>query len=426
MERDIKMKRCNCRICRKRRGEDDNPKKSNQTFELSPEAQITKLKMEEEERIRQQGLSTQEPVIYNSNESVFNFFELGFMQAHESMPKIKFFEDFIFSENTNVKTINNIYSLNEHINDPIRKGEIIIIADGEPSSDEEKKQLELLKEQSVAASEALAELTTEENNTLHRYLLFFDEQISEYLLEAKLKGMPTDNFAYASVGVGSIATGSQTYLKGMQSTLEQIEKLYIDKIATPTSKNQKINYPKFHAERLELFSKLDNQLSKLTMKSLDIPVQHKLKNSLKLSTKSIIHNADEIVKGKSIPDYGKRIANVSIAVKGAEKVGWIGIGFGLASAVYNISEACRENGADECGKQKTIETTGFIFGLLGGYAGGKVGSVAGGALLVLIGVTSAPVIAVGVATSAVIGGAVGGIYGSGAGKIGAEILYEKY
>ncbi|MGD8232743.1 hypothetical protein [Vibrio sp. TRT 1302] len=415
---------CTCDFCTKiRKG--NLAELNAEEFKMLQErkAQNTAMAMEKEDRLNQQGYSENHSEANNDTTSC-GFFDLGFMQAHTSMPKVQFFEEYVFSSNTKAKDINNIYSLNAHLNDPIRKGEIIIIAEGEATNDSEQKQLQCLTEQCVAASKALAELSEVENNLLHQHLFLFDELISEYLLEAKLQGWPTDKFAQASVGVGSLATGSKTHLEGIHATLQQIEKLYVEKVAKPASKGQQINYPKFHSERSVLFSKLDNHVSKLTMKSLNIPIQTKLKNTLKLSTKSVIHNADEIVKGKSIPDFGKRIANISGALKGTEKIGYVGIALGAMSAGSNIYDACKTNGTSECGKKTIAEVTGLFAGILAGGVAGKVGVTVGGVALVMIGVTSAPVIAIGVATSAAIGGALGGAYASGFGKMLAEKLYE--
>lgn len=77
--------------------------------------------------------------------------------------------------------------------------------------------MQCLTEQSQAASEALAELSDAENDVLHKYLLLFDELASEYLLEAKLRGWPTDHFAQASAGIGALATGTKSHLESISN-----------------------------------------------------------------------------------------------------------------------------------------------------------------------------------------------------------------
>ncbi|EJE8676125.1 hypothetical protein M5236_004872 [Vibrio parahaemolyticus] len=353
-------------------------------------------------------------------------FDLGWIQVPISMPKNKFFEEYVFTDSTAIEDRNRILSLNSHLNDPLKKGEIALISEKEPFDDDSKNKLQSVSEQSQAASEALAELSDAENDVLHRYLLLFDELASEYLLEAKLQGWPTDHFAQTSAGIGALATGAKSHLESINNILKDIEHLYIEQVAKPSQAGQKINYPSFTAQRARLFAKLDNSLSKLTFNSLNIPTYDKLKNTLKLSTKSIIHNADEIVKGNSVPDFGKRIANVSGALKGTEVVGKVSIALSAASAGGSIYEACVANENGQCGKTSTVEVVGFLGGLGGGVIGDVVGSAIGGATMVIIGVSSAPVIGVAIATGAVVGSVSGGIIGGGAAKIAAESIYDSF
>ncbi|EJE4150267.1 hypothetical protein N5212_004761 [Vibrio parahaemolyticus] len=353
-------------------------------------------------------------------------FDLGWLQVPISMPKNKFFEEYVFTDSTAIEDRNRILSLNSHLNDPLKKGEIALISEKEPFDDDSKNKLQNVTEQSKAASEALAELSDAENDVLHKYLLLFDELASEYLLEAKLQGWPTDHFAQASAGIGALATGAKSHLESINNILKDIEKLYIEQVAKPTSMGQKINYQTFTSQRAALFSKLDNSLSKLTFNSLNIPTYDKIKNTLKLSTKSIIHNADEIVRGYSVPDFGKRIANVSGALKGTEVVGKVGIVLSAASAGGSIYEACAVNENGQCGKTSTVEVVGFLGGLGGGVIGDVVGSAIGGAAMVIIGVSSAPIIGVAIATGAVVGSVSGGIIGGGAAKIAAESIYDSF
>ncbi|EIA1769884.1 hypothetical protein K6858_004817 [Vibrio parahaemolyticus] len=351
-------------------------------------------------------------------------FDLGWIQVPISMPKNKFFEEYVFTDSTAIEDRNRILSLNSHLNDPLKKGEIALISEKEPFDDDSKNKLQSVTEQSQAASEALAELSDAENDVLHRYLLLFDELASEYLLEAKLQGWPTDHFAQTSAGIGALATGAKSHLESINNILKDIEHLYIEQVAKPSQAGQKINYPSFTAQRARLFAKLDNSLSKLTFNSLNIPTYDKLKNTLKLSTKSIIHNADEIVKGNSVPDFGKRIANVSGALKGTEVVGKVGIALSVASAGSTIYDACAMNDNGECGEKIIVESAGFLGGWAGGEVGGTIGGALGGGALILIGVTSAPVIGIGIAVGAVAGGFGGGVIGGGAGKIFAESIYN--
>ncbi|MGR6838830.1 hypothetical protein ACU5DF_06820 [Aliivibrio wodanis] len=72
---------------------------------------------------------------------------------------------------------------------------------------------------------------------------------------------------------------------------------------------------------------IDKQLDKLTQKTLNIPVNKSIKKTLGVnSTKSLIHNADEILKEGSVSELGKRIANTAKWVKHAESAGNVAVG----------------------------------------------------------------------------------------------------
>ncbi|EGQ9133260.1 hypothetical protein GA069_26070 [Vibrio parahaemolyticus] len=420
------MAECNCKICLTRSGKlqkmieaEERAKEEARRTQLIEQAkkddELRQQQYEQELRLAEESVKNLQPL---------SSFELGWIQVPLSLPKNKFFEEYVFTASTAVKDRNRILSLNSHLNDPLKKGEIVLVSHGEPFDDTTRNKLQNLTEQSQAVSEALAELSDAENDVLHKYLLLFDELTSEYLLEAKLRGWPTDKFAQVSAGIGALATGTKSHLESINSILKDIENLYIEQVAKPASMGQQINYQIFTSQRTALFSKLDNSLSKLTLNSLNIPTYEHVKNTLKLSTKSVVHNADEIVRGRSVPDFGKRIANVSSALKGTEAIGKVGIVLSAASAGNSIYDACVINESGKCAKTSTVEVVGFLGGLGGGVVGDVVGSTIGGTAMVIIGVSSAPVIGVAIATGAVVGSVSGGIIGGGAAKIAAESIYD--
>ncbi len=420
------MAECNCKICLTRSGKlqkmieaEERAKEEARRAQLIEQAkkddELRQQQYEQELRIAEQSLKDLEPS---------NYFDLGWIQVPLSIPKNKFFEEYVFTNSTAIEDRNRILSLNSHLNSPLRKGEIVLVSNGEPYDDTTKNKLQNLTEQSQAASQALAELSDAENDVLHKYLSLFDELTSEYLLEAKLRGWPTDKFAQASAGIGALATGTKSHLESINNILKDIENLYIKQVAKPASMGQKINHQTFTSQRAALFSKLDNSLSKLTFNSLNIPTYDQIKNTLKLSTKSVIHNADEIIRGNSVPDFGKRIANVSGALKGTETVGKVGIALSVASAGSSIYDACVVNENGQCGKTSTVEVVGFGGAWVGGVVGEMLGSAIGSAAVIVIGVTSAPAIGVAIATGVVVGSVSLGIIGGGAAKMIAEPIYE--
>lgn len=155
-----------------------------------------------------------------------------------------------------------------------------------------------------------------------------------------------------------------------------------------------VNYGSFVVGRASLFKKLDSSFAALSKRSVQIPVYRQIKRNLKLSTRSVIHNADEIIAIGIVPNLGKRMANVAIGIATSRGVGYVGLVLGAASGAKNIYDACSVDSSGECGKVTTREVARFIGGI---YGGGIMGNAAvGGILLVLgvVGVTSAPVLAI--------------------------------
>ncbi|ASA55552.1 hypothetical protein [Vibrio gazogenes] len=136
----------------------------------------------------------------------------------------------------------------------------------------------------------------------------------------------------------------------------------------------------FIAERAALLKKLDQSFTRFSSRAINIPAFRQVKKSLRLSTKSVIHHADEIIAKGTVPSLGKRVANISKGVASAKSIGYVGLVLGAASGVNSVYEACTIDGAGECGKTITRETGGFLGSWGGGVAGGVGGGAAGKAL----------------------------------------------
>jgi hypothetical protein len=289
-------------------------------------------------------------------------------------------------------------------------------------TEKDKKAVSDLQEDAKAASVELAKLEPNEAATANRFFELFDYYLSQ--------GMPSDNYAHASLGVGALASGVGKHLENINGVLKEVNDLYVSQVAMSSrTGGMGMNYGSFVAERTALMSKLDGSLAMLSSRSINIPAYVQVRKSLKLSTKSVIHHADEIIKNGFVPNLGQRMAKVAIGVSTARGVGYIGLVLGAASGMKNIYDACSVDGTGECGKTTTREVAGFAGGVVGGTLGGKVGVI-----LVLgvvgfaagVGVTvSAPVIAVATVGSFVVGGAVGGIGGASGGKAFGDEVYKR-
>ncbi|QEO47578.1 hypothetical protein F0315_15660 [Vibrio cholerae] len=346
-------------------------------------------------------------------------FMLGWMQNTVTQPQAQLWTD-LFTAETSEEQKQFIKQCNVHLNNPVREGEIVIVPTTKPTSEQEKKALADLQEDAQAASTELAKLTDEQVATVNRHLELLDYYANQTFAKIQQDGLPSDYYAYASLGVGITTAGVEQRLKNISDVLLEINDLYASQVAM-ASRTGGINYGPFVAERAELFKKLDGSFAGLSKRSVKLPIYTQVKRNLKLSTKSVIHNADEILKTGFVKNLGKRIANVSIGITAAKGVGYVGLVLGAASGVNNIYEACKVDSTGNCGKTTSVEIGGFIGGLV---VGGKLATWAVGGALLLVGTVSAPVVAVASIGAFIAGGSIGGIMGSTAGKFTGEIFYE--
>ncbi|NMS52727.1 hypothetical protein HKB18_02695, partial [Vibrio parahaemolyticus] len=127
-----------------------------------------------------------------------------------------------------------------------------------------------------------------------------------------------------STGVGATATLVEQNLTNITRVLEEINTLYVSQVAM-ASRTGSMNYGTFISQRSELLTKLDGSFAMLSKKSVQLPVYTQLKRNLKLSTKSVVHNADEILKKGYVRNLGRKIGNISIGISAARGIGHVGL-----------------------------------------------------------------------------------------------------
>ncbi|MBU2896480.1 hypothetical protein [Vibrio hepatarius] len=357
-------------------------------------------------------------------EKAARVFELGWMQSPCTQSQ-KVLWASLFTADTKEDQKQYIKSCNAHLNEPVRQGEIVLLPTTEPKTAEDNKLLDEWLEQAKIASKELGKLLDEEVDTLNRHFDLFSHQLDERI---RADGLPSDYYAQVATGVGATSALVEQNLKNIQGVLLEINDLYAAQVAM-ASRTGGVNYGTFVSERAGLFKKLDGSFAMLSKRSVQLPIYTQIKRNLKLSTKSVIHNADEILKTGFVKDLGKRIGNISIGISAARGLGYIGLMVGAASGVDSIYEACKVDGKGDCGQTTAREVVGFIGGILGGVVGGSAGTsaivTAVSGIAIFIGVTaSAPVLAVAALGGAVAGGFVGGVAGGAAGKATGEVIYE--
>ncbi|MFM2666617.1 hypothetical protein AAFX24_17435 [Vibrio mediterranei] len=347
-------------------------------------------------------------------------FELGWMQSPVTQSRQELW-DGLFTSETTEEQKQYIKQCNGHLNEPVRQGEIVLLPTTKPKNPKEQALLDEWLEEAKIASAELSKLLNEEVVTLNRHFELFSHQLDERI---RNDGLPTDYYAQVATGVGATSALVEQNLKNIQNVLLEVNDLYASQVAM-ASRTGGMNYGVFIADRAELFKKLDGSFAMLSKRSVQLPIYTQIKRNLKLSTKSVIHNADEILKTGFVKELGKRIGNIAIGISAARGLGYVGLVIGAASGMSNIYEACKVDSTGNCGKTTTREIAGFIGGWYGGVKGGTAG--VGVAIALAIGVTaSAPVLAIATIGGAVIGGAIGGVIGSTAGKAGGDLAYDIY
>lgn len=350
-------------------------------------------------------------------------FELGWMQSPVTQSQDELWRSLFTSETTEEQK-QTIKQCNVHLNDPVRQGEIVLLPTTKPQTPEEQSLLDKWLEEAKIASTELGKLLDEEVATLNRHFELFSHQLDERI---RTDGLPTDFYAQVGTGVGATAALVEQNLKNIQNVLLEINNLYVSQVVMASrTGGMGMNYGAFVSDRAELFKKLDGSFAILSKRSVQLPIYTQIKRNLKLSTKSVIYHADEILKTGFVKELGKRIGNIAIGISAARGLGFVGLGLGVSSGVSAIYEACKVDGKGDCGKTTTREVAGFVGGFYGGSLGGT--AMTSGILLVLgvVGVTSAPVLAVAAIGSFVIGGAVGGVAGGAAGKALGDGVYFLY
>ena len=353
-------------------------------------------------------------------------FELGWMQSPVTQSQDELWGSLFTSETTEEQK-QTIKQCNVHLNDPVRQGEIVLLPTTKPQTPEEQSLLDKWLEEAKIASTELGKLLDEEVATLNRHFELFSHQLDERI---RTDGLPTDFYAQVGTGVGATAALVEQNLKNIQNVLLEINNLYVSQVAMASrTGGMGMNYGAFVADRADLFKKLDGSFAMLSKRSVQLPIYTQIKRNLKLSTKSVIHNADEILKTGFVKELGKRIGNISIGIMASRGLGYVGLVVGAASGMSSIYEACKVDSSGDCGKTTTREVVGFISGVVVGAQGGSMGAgvamTAVSGIALIIGVTaSAPVLAIAAIGGAVAGGFVGGVAGTAAGKWGADLAYE--
>lgn len=216
---------------------------------------------------------------------------------------------------------------------------------------------------------------------------------------------------YGAIGIGASMGAWSSHLKGIETTLKEIETLHqkLRVKINPVARNQ------FITERRLLFSKLDTQLEGFARYGSGLKNASSIKKMLGISTKSYLHTGE-------ISGYAKIISGAAKASRFLKSGTYIGVLLNVGAASLEIQEACSTGREDRCTKIKYVEGSKLALGLAAGAYIGTAGAKFGTLGCLRLGVTAYGLAAI---SCAIIGGVVGGIMGGNSGEVTGEYVGEK-
>lgn len=320
----------------------------------------------------------------------------------------------IFGEARNFRQQAIFARANEHLEATVLPGEIVIICNM-PHTPEDKRRLSALKEQARLASEGIQQLTHEEATTIKRHLAVFDYVSIEDIASAQ------------GAALGVLSASIKNRLHGLKDVLSRVNSAYLEELTHNPSANRFSQ--DFYMARQQLFQELDSAANRITMSSINIPQHSRIKHTLGLSTKSILHNASEILDQGQVPQLGQRINTVSAWAKGSNYLGRLGFIIDGSTRINRILDACSAGRSDQCGEVTYMQIGGFATsataGGISGVAGAKIAVLGATSIALVFGVTlGAPVLAIVALSGAAVGAYTGGSLGSTAGEAAGQKIYE--
>lgn len=338
-------------------------------------------------------------------------FEVGFCIIDKQQSKNDFWANLFKTTSKDDQEL--IKNLNVGLSDNLLPSQIVIIPTRKSYTFGEDILLNEVKKEINEVNDAVSKLEPEEASFLYNSW--------ETLISVWDKGLPSDQYAIASGTFGALTGAVEANFQHISDLLMDINNLYVEQVNANSQASAFAANEDFTKKRNILFKRLDGELNKFSMKTLNIPEYPKMKNTLGLSSKSIIHNASEIKQSSYIPNLAQRMKLSALAVQGAKGAGYVGLALGAASGMDSIYKACNVNDSGECVKTISVEAAGFLGGAWGGLKGGTLGI----ALITPLIIGSAPaVFTIAIVGAAVGGGFVGGTLAGGSGKVAGNLLYQ--
>lgn len=300
--------------------------------------------------------------------------------------------------------ISRLQRLNPTFEQGFKAGEIFVIGDpdnGDACTREEGQLMAAAQH----ASRALAVLDFAEADFMMQH-------------QAEIAGLLGNASQSMGVGKDMLEQG----LKQVSHTLTSIELLHQREFM----QHGHLNSPSFFAERRKLLQQLDGQLKvALLNKQLNLGSYERLKKSLNISTKSLVHHWSKAGGPGQIPGYATHLDKVARLSKFLEYGGYAAIGLGGTSSYLKVQEVCRAGETEDCKKVRLTETGGFATGTAGAMVGTLGANFVSGTICAAVTMGSAG-LAAPVCGIVLVGasGMAGGMLGGKLGEFVGEFIYE--
>ena len=234
--------------------------------------------------------------------------------------------------------ISRLQRLNPTFEQGFKAGEIFVIGDPDNGNACTHEEGELM----AAAQHA------------RRALEVLDYTEADFMMQhqAEIAGLLSD--ASLSMGVGKDMLDQG--LKQVSHTLTSIEQLHQREFM----RHGHLNSPGFFAERQRLLQQLDGQLKTAFLnKQLNLGNYERLRKSLNISTKSLVHHWSKAGGPGQIPGYATHLDKVAKLSKYLSYGGYAAVGLGGTSSYMKVQEVCRAGETEACKKVRMTETGSF-------------------------------------------------------------------
>ncbi|OLS64658.1 PAAR domain-containing protein [Pseudomonas putida] len=236
-------------------------------------------------------------------------------------------------------------------NDIVKAGQMVVL--GDPRKHMCMREEAHLMEAAAEVAVALADLEPDDADFMVKY-----------------RGEIAALLGEVSLWAGISAAVLEKHMQDLTDTLIRLEKLHQDTHRTYGH----LRVPDFFEKRKKLLEELDSKFFKSTrVRGFTSLGDHpKLRKSLSISTKSLVHHWRKAGGPGDIPGFSRYVKSISKAAKYMNTGGLIAIGIGGVSSALAIWETCTTANDAACKKVAMKEVPKFLISSGKGFVAGNM------------------------------------------------------